>query len=468
VLTSLPPRRVLLGMILAAFVAVVVAIALWVRADGGVPFQARGYQVSVRLPDGTGLVRGADVQLSGVVVGRVVRVTAAGTDTDTLVEIDPEFAPLPRDTRAMLRNKSVLGERYVALSPGTVDGPTIPEGGRLSSSRVEVAPTVGEVLDMFDEPTRRSIRRLTGTLERTLRDRGQDLNELLAGAPEVTRELERLSAVVDRSRPTVARVLRRTDRVLAAVNGSDADLRGLLRDAATIVSDTAARDDALRATIDGLPGLTEETEATLAVARRVLRSGAPVARRLREGSTVLPATVRSVDRLVPALASLLEAARPELVRIGRMLPDVERITDRFPGLLPDLREVTRRMPSFFRILEAYDDQLVSWTGKLGAMTQASTVGVGGRKQHYIRLAMTIPASPLYGVGERPSYFRSNEYPAPGALNALRSGTLEAFDCRHTSNATLLPPFGGTPPCITQKPWTFDGVTAQWPHVRPLP
>ncbi|MGE4427526.1 MAG: hypothetical protein AB7G37_13835, partial [Solirubrobacteraceae bacterium] len=374
----------------------------------------------------------------------------------------------PRDTRAMLRNKSVLGERFVALSPGTADGPKIAEGGRVSSSLVEVAPTVGDVLDMFDEPTRASIRRLTDTLQQTLRGRGHDLNEMLAGAPEVTHELERLSAVVDRSRPTVARVLRQSDRVLAAVTDSGTDLRGLVRDTSTIMADTAARDDALRRTIDALPALTDETQATLTVARRVLRSAAPVVRRLRDGSTVLPATIRSVDRLVPALASLLAEARPELVRVGRMLPDVQRIVDRFPGLLPDLREVTRQMPSFFNLLEAYDDQLVSWTGKLGAMTQASTPGVGGRKQRYIRLAMTIPASPLYGVSERPPFFRSNEYPAPGALNALKSGTLEAFDCRHTSNPMTLPPFGPSPPCVTQKPWTFDGVTAAWPRVEPVP
>ena len=41
--------------------------------------------------------------------------------TDAVLEIDSRYAPLPRDTRAILRQKTLLGETYVELSPGDAE-----------------------------------------------------------------------------------------------------------------------------------------------------------------------------------------------------------------------------------------------------------------------------------------------------------------------------------------------------------
>ena len=68
-----------------------------------------------------------------------------------VIEIDRQFAPRPADTRAILRQKTLLGETYVrALARATRSGPSCRDGGTLP--RAQVAPTVqlDQILSTFD------------------------------------------------------------------------------------------------------------------------------------------------------------------------------------------------------------------------------------------------------------------------------------------------------------------------------
>ena len=50
---------------------------------------------------------------------------------DALNSIDARYAPIPKDTRAILRQKTLLGETYVELSPGTASSGRVADGGDL-------------------------------------------------------------------------------------------------------------------------------------------------------------------------------------------------------------------------------------------------------------------------------------------------------------------------------------------------
>ena len=77
-----------------------------------------------------------------------------------MLEIDARYAPLPKDTRAILRQKTLLGETYVELSPGGAgpgsgDEATI-AGRRQAAARARWRETVqlDEILRTFDPETR--------------------------------------------------------------------------------------------------------------------------------------------------------------------------------------------------------------------------------------------------------------------------------------------------------------------------
>ena len=99
-----------------------ILIFLWLNFGGSVPLKPQGYRVTVQFPEATQLAQEADVRISGVRVGRVKQKQPNEQTglTETVLEIEARYAPIPADSRAMLRQKTLLGETYVELTPGTV------------------------------------------------------------------------------------------------------------------------------------------------------------------------------------------------------------------------------------------------------------------------------------------------------------------------------------------------------------
>lgn len=90
-----------------------------------------GYEVTADFSGIGGLAIGDDVQISGVKVGSIVKVSL---DPDSYLarvsmSIDPSVK-LPEDTAAMISSESLLGGRYMSLEPGAAED-TIPPGGRI-------------------------------------------------------------------------------------------------------------------------------------------------------------------------------------------------------------------------------------------------------------------------------------------------------------------------------------------------
>ena len=110
---------------------------LWISFGGTVPFAPQGYRFNVEFDQAIELAPQAQVEISGVPVGHVVSV---GLDrrtglTRAVIEIDQQYAPRPADTRAILRQKTLLGETYVELSPGTPTAPSCPTAARCPRRR---------------------------------------------------------------------------------------------------------------------------------------------------------------------------------------------------------------------------------------------------------------------------------------------------------------------------------------------
>src|SRR3954451_7001928 len=93
---------------------------LWMSFGGSVPLRAEKYELRVSFSDATSLAEAADVRIAGVRVGKVRKkdLDRGANRTRVKLAIDRQFAPLPRDTRAILREKTLLGETFVELTPG--------------------------------------------------------------------------------------------------------------------------------------------------------------------------------------------------------------------------------------------------------------------------------------------------------------------------------------------------------------
>src|SRR3954470_3376484 len=94
---------------------------LWLSFGGTVPLKPKGYRFQVAFPEATQLGPEADVRIAGVTVGKVreLRRDSRGNRTLAVVELQGRYSPLPMDARAILRQKTLLGETYVELTPGS-------------------------------------------------------------------------------------------------------------------------------------------------------------------------------------------------------------------------------------------------------------------------------------------------------------------------------------------------------------
>src|ERR687893_134058 len=155
--TTVPSFRRVLVMVVFALSCFGLLLFLWLSFGGPIPLKPKGYQVQVAFPEATTLAQEADVRVAGVSVGKVRKLELGANRTVATLELDREYAPLRRDARAMLRQKTLLGETYVELTTGRSEQ-TIPEGGRLADARVADAVQLDEIFDALDPQTRQSFR----------------------------------------------------------------------------------------------------------------------------------------------------------------------------------------------------------------------------------------------------------------------------------------------------------------------
>src|SRR6478735_5664551 len=140
------------AMVLFALSCFGLLLFLWLAFGGPVPLKPKGYRFHTSFAESGQLALQADVRISGVPVGKVVAI-APDKHTgraDVTMQLDSRYAPLPSDARAILRQKTLLGETYVELTPGTAGAPPVPDGGRLADGRVSDTVELDEVLRTFD------------------------------------------------------------------------------------------------------------------------------------------------------------------------------------------------------------------------------------------------------------------------------------------------------------------------------
>ena len=121
---------------------------LWLAFGGPIPLKPQGYRFNVSFAEATALATEADVRISGVPVGRVKTIepdNETGRST-VAIELQSRYAPMPSDARAILRQKTLLGETYVELTPGSADAEPLPDGGTLAG-----------VAGLADRPARRDL-----------------------------------------------------------------------------------------------------------------------------------------------------------------------------------------------------------------------------------------------------------------------------------------------------------------------
>ena len=137
-----------------AFVVIALAAVAFVGANyAGLDrlFGGGTYVVRLQLDDGGGLFTNSEVTYRGVAVGRVgeLRLTDDGMEADLV--LDDSAPRIPVDTKAVVANRSAIGEQYVDLQPRGDGGPFLDDGAVI---RKESTTVPMPVTTLLGEPQR--------------------------------------------------------------------------------------------------------------------------------------------------------------------------------------------------------------------------------------------------------------------------------------------------------------------------
>lgn len=292
-------------------ICAVAALALAIHAatrDDGRTLQAE-------FTNARGLVVGNDVRIAGAKAGSIksIQLTERNAALVTM-RLDDDAPPVHTDAVAAIRPVDLLGDVYLALSPGRASAPLTGVIGVTSTSN---APRLSDVLGAFRAPVRTGLQAVIVELGLGLERRGED---------------------VSRAAVTLRPALEATTRLLDEIDTQRADVRGLVRDAGSMNRQLATQNRALRASINGLAGTLTPIADSGPALTDALRSAPDLLGRLQRTSGLLSRTA--------------VGGRPLATELGRAAAPLTAFLNQAPSFLRDARSTVAATRPTLRSLES--------------------------------------------------------------------------------------------------------------------
>ncbi len=456
-------------------VAIAVAFALscvglmifvWVQFGGSVPLAAQGYRVRAVFNETGLLVPNADVRIAGVNVGKVVSVSSEGVKSLVTLDLDAKYAPVPADTRAILREKTLLGEAYVELSTGNRSGPKLRDGGTIPNVQVASTQQLDQVLNSFTPPVQRNFQAFLEGSGQALKGRGQDLNDALGNLDSTATELNELAGVLNGQKSNLQTMIRDAGTVFTALGERGQDVQSLITQGDTVFRATSAENRNLTATVNAFPGFLTQLRTTLVKLNTTLGIAKPSLDALKPVTPLLRPALADLAGLSGPLVSLLRAAPGVLREADSVQPDITTFTKDLIPVANSLLPAAEQLSPVINIVADYRQQLVLGMVDLAAILNAQTtanttsdaLGVPTGSAKYLRQLLTLGPDTLFGQTTRSPAERTNTYFAPGALASVGTTGETAASCAGAGS--------GNVPCQLQPAYAWgNGIpNSYYPRV----
>ena len=460
---------------------------LWASFGGVIPLKSKSYRAKAQIAESTLLVKEAEVRIAGLNVGRVKK-QELRPQGGTLVEMEiaDEYAPLPKDTRVLMRQKSLLGQIYIEITPGSKEAPKLEDGGELTDANVQETVDFDEVISTFDKPTRDNYQGWIKELAKAIKGRGEDLNDAFANFVAFTEDGNSVLEILDEQDPALRRLIKNTGVTLGAINRRYGEFGQFVQNANDFFGALASRNDALAETISIFPTFLDESRQTFDRLREFAIDTRPLVRELQPVALQLRPTLHDLGRLAPDLQHLFTKLEPVIDESGDTLPEAEKFLrclngsepcdrdlqgNRQPGVLESLYPYLEELNPVLAYLNYYQAQVGAFfTNGVGSLYgKLAPLNENEGPRHYLRQYGIINGRGLGIQTERQTWERGNAYPAPNFYNRFRPlGAVEAWDCDNTGEGEVpdpidFPPNATAPPCLIQPPQLWDGN--QFPNVN---
>jgi phospholipid/cholesterol/gamma-HCH transport system substrate-binding protein len=467
---------------------------LWVTFGGPVPFKPESYRFTADFPEAITLQKEADVRIGGVSVGKVKQlslapdsvcqdddpsVAAACNTTRATIEIDPQYAPISSDAKAILRQKTLLGETYVELTTGSQvepgdasgdvnaqastidvgqisgdDAPrSIPEGGHLAQTQVADQTQIDEIFQGFDQETRQSFQSWMQNAGIAINGRGLDLNDAFGNLGPFASDASDVLGTLRRQEQALRTLVHSTGDVFAALTEHDQELAGAIVGGNRTFGALASQSRALADTFKIFPTFETEGRLTLDRLKSFAEDAGPAFADLKPVARDLSPTLRDVRKLAPEARNLFSNLDPLIKASATGLPSLS-------STLRELRPVMDSLDPFlanFNPLLTWLDYQAPTVGDFLAAPSSSTADFlpfedGQHEPLHLSRQMTIFTSETLSIyPTRNNTNRGNGYLLPNAIgnpvSLAENEVIPNHDCNNTlgGQQILNIPAGSSPP-----------------------
>lgn len=334
---------------------------LWVTFGGPIPFKPESYRFTADFPEAITLSKEAEVRIGGVNVGHVKQLSLAPESechadpatcntTRATIEIEPQYAPISSDAQAILRAKTLLGETYIEITPGSQvqpgetagdvqaqsstidvgqisgsDAPQpIPEGGHLAQTQVQDQTQIDEIFQGFDKPTREAYQQWMQGAGLAINGQGQSLNDAFGNLGPFASDASDVLGTLRQQQQALQTLVHDTGDVFAALTDHDQALAGAIVGANRTFGALASQSRALSDTFKIFPTFENESRLTLDRLKGFAEDAGPVFNDLKPVARDLSPTLRDLRRLAPEARTLFQNLNPLVDASRTGLPSASR------------------------------------------------------------------------------------------------------------------------------------------------
>jgi phospholipid/cholesterol/gamma-HCH transport system substrate-binding protein len=254
--------------------------------------------------DATGVVKGDDIRIAGVKVGTVKKVEIVER-TRALVTFTVErTTSLSKATRADIRFRNLVGQRYISLSDAIGDTERLAEGATIPVSQTSPALDLTVLFNgfkpLFEALTPSDVNKLSYELVQVFQGEGGTLEGLLAHTASVTSTLADRDAII-------GALIDNLNEVLAHIGSRDDQLNRLISTFRTFVGGLKGDRRAILGSLDEISTLTDETAGLVQGIRE------PFVEDIKQLRTV----AENLDRNKGELDRALQVLPIKLEKVGR-------------------------------------------------------------------------------------------------------------------------------------------------------
>jgi phospholipid/cholesterol/gamma-HCH transport system substrate-binding protein len=439
-----PKPLQIVAMVAFVMACVGVLLYLWLSFGGVVPLKSEGYRFQARFPEATQLAEQSDVRISGVPVGKVIKIdTGPNNTTEATLEVRARYAPVPKNAHVMLRQKSLLGETYVDLTTGDPSKGVIPDGGLLAQSSVDETVELDEIFRTFDDDTQQAFQTWMQSQSTAVSGHGAELNAFFGNLPEFVEASDDILTELHAQSRAVSGTIRGTGEFFDALSERDGQLSRLITESNRLFQVTAARNRDFAAIWEELPEFSRQSRLTLPRLTEFAKNADPVVKQLQPAASEFALTFKQLDRLSPQFEGFFTGLGPVITKSRRGVPALESLLKDFPPLLADFEPFLRNFNPLLDHLGGNRREIASFFANVTATTTGRNPNLNPNAPdadpiHFLRASSSLSPQGL-GYYPRPlGQTRSNPYMAPGGLDRLAGGLL-SYDSRFCSNGDPSPP-----------------------------